>query len=292
MTKLLKTYYINCENNNQNAEIGKSYIQRLCEDDYHAYARYIESLTNIFYYAQALYEDGIKTTLYATLILHKNEYFKKEDPETNFDRIDFLINNFKESSNPIILSVYEKETSEIITPYFMNKIWSTKRQHNPDDTEDYVTIQKLEDTPELDRGGSMLEIYNRIINYLNLYEIEIVELNYTNKISYVYEKLLKAKFHISYPGATYFFAGLTNTPTLAFGGNFLPTQTGDILLINGKPKCLRTKWGTYGTAANRIVHYRNNKLYKSPQEYINNIGQLQKDNEIKVLEDALHKHFF
>jgi len=292
MTKLLKTYYINCENNNQNAEIGQSYTQRLSADDCHAYARYIESLTNIFYYAQALYEDGIKTTLYATLILHKNEYFKEEEPETNFDRIDFLINNFKESDNPIILSVYEKETSEIITPYFMDKIWSTKRQHNPNDTEDYVTIQKLEDTPMLERGGSMFDIYDRILNVLNSYHIDIVEIDYTTKISYVYEKLLKAKFHLSYPGATYYFAALTNTPTLAYGTKFAPTQTDDIIINNGKPMCLRTKWGTYGTAANRIVHYRNNKLYKSEQQYINNIGQLQKNNEIKVLEDALHKHFF
>ena len=306
MTKLLKTYYINCKNNNQNAEIGKSYIQRLSRDDYHAYARYIESLTNIFYYAQALYEDGIKTTLYATLIIHKNEYFKTQDPETNFDRIDFLVNNFKEPGNPIILSVYERETSEISTPWSMDTIWSTKRQHNPNDTEDYVTIQKLEtlkfkrdavprrgDNFRASENRNVFDAYDRVIDTLKSYDINFVEIDYTKKISYVYEKLLKARFHISYPGATYYFAALTNTPTLAYGPKYTPNNTDDVIIIDGKNKGLRTRWGNCARpTANKIIHYRNNNLYKSKQEYINNIGQLQKDNEIRILKDALHKHFF
>jgi len=297
--RYIDTLCINCEMSNSGWEIAQtnsSHVIRLDRNSEHAYCPFITMLGEVFFTAHQLQTEGILDRPYkVAVILPKIEKFKEEDAEDNLTRIKFFINKFLPPKHGIAITFYEHwQETKVQKPFGAFFIWPYKDQWKKENTEDYITIQRVEEIENNHNYPNSREQFDRVIKECDSLGVKYKTVDYTTPIEELYNTLLKSKLLISYTGCSYYIAGGMGLPTLAFGKHpFSKTDNYTERKLQGSNELvpvLTTAWGEYHIHSGKILHYDEIKgLHNQPQSNTINIGNVETERDYEILRNTIHQ---
>ena len=298
----INTIYINCRRGHV-PELHNSEVIRFDTRNCHGYALFAGLFGSLFAKAFRLQESGILEKPYcASIVLPRIEKFKEEDPETNMERIRFILKNLVPPKKGIIISIYlAEENQKFITPFTLDTIWSFKNRWENIRTQEFVVIQDIKDVKNnkkhhLDwkKGTISVDNIKRELDSVNVpYEV----IDYSTSIQKVFYLLLNCKMFLTPHSGAYFLAAGLNTPTVCFGESVY-SKTNDYLETNNiglklKEKVLSTPWGRgpYNQHAGRITIGNGETIYQGKQEYTKaNIGNVENNEDYDVLRKMIMEY--
>ena len=184
------------------------------------------------------------------LMIDQPEKFKKEDEETNLDRLKFVCSQFESNGLNINYNIYQtKSKLEYLAHESTNSLWYFKKQWIGDRNQ--IMIKRPSTT-----GYSGFEWKNRGLNlefayqYAEENELEIIEFDYTNKFDWILEQMIHSKLIVSDR------SGLTILGTFAKCPVILVTQE-QITMYIGNEKRVAT-WGNGNLSLSSIIDHVNN----------------------------------
>lgn len=240
MLRYHKTYYINTENTGKRVEIEKSGLQYLNHSGSFGWCDPLATLSMIFTEAQLKNILTNKPAEYCLVldltVLGKR---KTEDRYNSYDIIDFIINEFKEPTNGLILSIYlanrttekkylshdwhhnfkiDSELNSWTTwPFHTKTAWGFKKEWNPKTDPQYITFQKTEPFSFQINNGYNKNGDRLIQKFLDSFGMDYKIIDYTIPPNEVFEMLLGSSLHISYVGASWWLANYMKVPVLDHG---------------------------------------------------------------------------
>jgi len=220
-TQHIKTYYFGCDNNGDNSTFDNNVI-RINRAHGVAHRPMMDILSRHFFNAQVLAEDNITNNPYKlTICVDKEFYYSKTtdvNESTNEDTILFFLENMHCPLNGMIVSIYTNDNMNnyIGSEHDYKHVWPFKEDMHWVGDGNYITLHDLEDGLS-ERRMSRLTKHE---NYELIKKIDDVSIYPVKRISYkmnekeMFSLLKHTKFHIAYPGGTYYSAGLINCPTI------------------------------------------------------------------------------
>ena len=218
----LTTIFINTPKDTTIVNPNRSHCIRLDLMNSHAYAPLVCKLSEAFIKAQISFEEKMSSDPYEVSIVYKwVDKFKPEDPEDNFKRICWIIENMKPPQGGIKISIYQNSNMDnwIIESWTLRHMWETKQIWSKDAlTEKYITVHKPEPLSIQNWNRvNIEECFEKVNTLADQYRFEVKEISYSTPISEVYKLLLGSSMHFSYVGGSYFLSALTKTPTVGVG---------------------------------------------------------------------------
>ena len=221
MKNILKTLYLNCDDTGEISNFDNNVI-RINKRFNMGHRPVMGLLCPHFYNSQIMFLDKIISEPYKlTICLYKGLFDKKCKPSnksTIGNTLTFFLNNLLPPDNGMIVSIYESETMENkvkIDEHFKHFIPFKEEMAWVGDG-DYITLHDIEDTVSERRKvqlnqSSHSEIIKNIDD-ISIYPVK--RINYEMTEEEMFSTLKHTKFHLTYPGATYFSAGMINCPTI------------------------------------------------------------------------------
>ena len=217
----IDTFYIGCEDNGERATF-ENRVLRIHWKFNMAHRRIIGALSPHFFMAQVIAEENITNEPYKLAIYHEVGAFdrkvKEENQYTKKENFYFFIKNMHPPKNGMIISFYEVETmNRYIPPYEdFRHTWPLKKEWHWIGDGDYITLQNMEKRTE-DRIKNVFTSHSNYsimkdVDNISIYPIK--RLDYTMPEEEIFTLLKHAKFHLSYPGATYYDIHLIGCPTI------------------------------------------------------------------------------
>jgi hypothetical protein len=269
LPKHIYTFHKNVPQDGQRAEIGKSHLLRFSTHDQYPYCNLVGILSEFFTKAQLYHEHGlIDQPAHLSIIVNQQVFrrYKSEDGDTQIHRLMWLVDNFADPDCGAIISLYVTDTDyeyEMMdTQWHLNSLWHTKETHTGTSS-GYVTLAThSEDQPHHKQvKGKMrndISKWSKIVKeYAAMYELKVVEVDYTTPINDLYTLLLNARAHYTYMGATAYVAGITRTPTYIIGYDTDDVDIGvrypHITPNYATTSLAVTPWGTWGSKPGHIL---------------------------------------
>lgn len=216
--KHLKTFYIGCKNTGE-ITTNKDNIARIPKSYNMGHRHIMGLLGQHFFSAQVLTQEGIisdpyKLTIYVTNI---NDKMKAENEVTKLDTLYYFIENMHPPKCGMIISIFEHQLIKSIKPYEdFRYLWPFKKEMQWVGDGDYITFQEVEPkcTPWVKEKffSHPNAKITKDIDEHSVYPIKRID--YTMREEEIFELLKHTKFHLSYPGGTYYTAGMMNCPTI------------------------------------------------------------------------------
>jgi len=291
--RYIDTLCINCEMSNSGweiAQLNSSHVIRFDNNNYHAYCPFVSMFGDVFFTAQQLQSEGILDRPYkVAVVIPKIEKFKKEDAEDNFTRMKFILNNFIPPKYGIAITFYEHwQEKKVQKPFGPFVMWPYKDQWKKENSDNYITIQRVEEIEDNINYPNAKEIFNRIVDECDKLAVKYKFVDYTTSMNELYNTLLKSKLLISYTGCSYYIAGGLNLPTLGFGDHrYSMTDNYVNRKHQGSKKLvptLTTAWGEWCIHHGKILHYDEiNGLHNRPQNNTINIGKVETERDYTLL---------
>lgn len=240
----IDTFYIGCEDNGEKALFNDN-ILRIHHRMSMAHRFIIEILSTHFFKAQVIAEDGVTNKPYKLAIYSSKGTLDKKVKETNIytkkENFYFFVKNMHPPKNGMIVSFYEvDEMRDNIPPYEgFRHTWPLNKDWQWIGDGDYVTLQDLEPkTLEHTKQEFMAHSnYSIMKNVDDICIYPIKRINYTMTEDEIFTLLKHAKFHLSYPGATYYSAQLINCPTI---GLYMDLEFRDVTYKNEEGERINT----------------------------------------------------
>ena len=168
-----------------------------------------------------IHDTNIMLNFYTNLALDKK--IKDSDPETIEERFFYIYDNLKD--NRITCNFYKTadcgchhHICNIVSPepqWWFNDMWNTTTPKT------CITVQINEpallskfDSNKIAHTWRVNFRWNEIIDYLAMYNLPIVLLDYTLPISQVHQTLLQSAFHVGYSGSSTHLAFAVGTPVI------------------------------------------------------------------------------
>lgn len=253
MLKYIKTYYIGTTDNSI-ADISKSEIIYINSVGAHGWADTCSKIS--WAYMNAELRSKFSNDPTHMCIIVSDYVFRKrktEDEYYSYDRIEFLINNFRIPKNGCVITVYKistenegnifelenspyiksKQSREVEWPFQTHNVWPMKKTWDKNSHKDYFSFQKTENKSFTKLTN--IDIEEQIENVLNKYGYKIKFVDYTMKPERVYDIILNAKAHISYIGATWHFAHYIGIPVIDYGEHVHQPLSSSIFGVLGAP---------------------------------------------------------
>jgi hypothetical protein len=221
--ELYKTLYLNCEDTGEISNFDNNVI-RINKRFNMGHRPLMGLICPHFYNSQILFLDKIISEPYKlTICLYKGLFDKKVKPSnksTIGDTLIFFLNNLLPPDNGMIVSIYESETMENkikIDEHFKYFVPFKEEMKWVGDG-DYITLHDIEDGVSDIRKDTLKKSFPKHLETIkNIDDISIYpvkRINYKMTEEEMFSLLKHTKFHLTYPGATYFSAGLINCPTI------------------------------------------------------------------------------
>jgi hypothetical protein len=223
----INTFYIGCEDNGQRAD-NTNNILRFNKKDCYAHKPLIDTLSKYFCDAQILYEDKIITNPYK-LAIYVEEHIYKEKKKHNpnskttiLDGLYFWIKSMHEPAGGIIISIYATPTIKygIKSTYDFRHTWPFKKEMHWLGDGEYITLHDTEAKTNpvfaqeyMSSDDAKLQM-KTIDDIDNISKYPVKRISYSMKEEEIFTLLKHTKYHFSYPGGTYYSAGLINCPTI------------------------------------------------------------------------------
>ena len=223
----INTFYIGCEDNGQRAD-NTNNILRFNNTQCYAHKPLIDTLSKHFCDAQILYEDKIITNPYK-LSIYVDEHIYKEKKKFNpnskttiLDGLYFWIKSMHEPAGGIIISIYATPTIKygIKSTYDFRHTWPFKKEMHWLGDGEYITLHDLEERGGVRWRNGLMSLDDAKLQLKTIDDIDNISKYPVKRISYrmkeeeIFTLLKHTKYHFSYPGGTYYSAGLINCPTI------------------------------------------------------------------------------
>lgn len=217
----IKTFYIGCEDNGERATLENN-VLRINKRFNMAHKLLLGALCPHFFNAQVLAEENPSKPPYKLAIYCLKDYIEKKINQKNANTIKdtfwFYMQNMHPPKNGMIISFYSTETmNKVIHPLEDFKhYWPLKKEWQWIGDGDYITFQDVEE-------GSSSYISHQFLSHRNRQitkDIDEHSVYPVKRISYktaddeMFELLKHAKFHVSYPGGTYYSGQMIGVPTI------------------------------------------------------------------------------
>lgn len=301
----LESLFINNECDQSGSKIPtlrNSQIELLPYFHNHGYNYMVFCLGKIFFTAQRLQSQNILDDAYkVSIVFPKIKKFKDEDSETNFQRWEFICNNFLPPEKGISISFYDRNDDRknrlldfhggfYIWPYKDEWQWKEKNK------QDYVVLQNVEEATAHDKNkydNQLIYQQERIIKELDRCKIRYELVDYKTPIEKLFKLLLNCKMLITYYGCSYYIAAGMNVPTLSFGStSWSAIKHTNKFNFGGfeytKKDFFETNWGNLFVKPWNVFHYdKEVGIHQKAQNYITNIGKVENEEEYKILRDKL-----
>ena len=236
MLEYIKTYYIGTENNGKVSEISNSELIYINSIGAHGWADTCSKISWAYMNAELRSRFSDQPT---NMCLIVSDYAfvkrKEQDEYTSFDRIEFLVNNFRPPKNGCIISLFRitekeeenifelenapllprKSTTQVEWPFQTHNVWPMKKTWDENNCQDYFSFQRSELQTFVKERNSYIE--DSILEVMDQYGYAVKFVDYTMHPEKVYDIILNAKTHISYIGATWHFAHYINIPIIDYG---------------------------------------------------------------------------
>lgn len=286
--KLIETLYLGCDSSEGIAEPHNSYTIRFCMSTVFAHGTLAAQLCPAFVKAQLLYEEGVVSKPFHVSVIFPfdmNHIRKPTDVETAYERIVWYLKNLKVPGCGMVVSLYQNLNGRpwITDSWKLDSLWPFRKQWNPNGT--YITIQKIEPLV----GGvakrnlkADIEFYpsfeNKAKSLAEQYGFDVRYVDYLTPYQELYELMLGSSYHFSYPGATYFFAGLCGTPTIGWGErpDYSSISYYEPFSDNRIFETIQvSRWGRLGTNPGRIQQFNHdvNVVMNMPAKYASHIEE-------------------
>lgn len=241
--KVYKTYYIGCDDDGSESTIHNSELVYINSIGMHGWCDPLSKLSSGFMNCELKSKftsnpSNMFVLVPSTIFLKR----KEEDPYCSFDRVEFIINNFRVPSNGIVITVgvVNSEDEKMYMgsdPYFKlewpfqtNTVWKFKNRKTKGK---YITLQRSERQSFVKNINSDVESY--VTKALELSGLDIVEVNYTMSPEKVYNIMSKSATHVSYVGATWWLSHYMNIPVIDYGEHTIQQISSSIFGVLGAP---------------------------------------------------------
>jgi hypothetical protein len=215
-----KTFHLGCTKNDEVATIENNF-DRINERFNAAHRPTMGILCRHFFFAQLLQQEGSLDKPYKLALICKkgrlDSKIKEHNAFTIKDTIYFFLNNMLPPEKGIIVSIYTSDTMDNKIPPYEDLRCLTPMQDELlwKGDGDYITFQDAE--------NSNPDTKQRFLNHENkeiIQQIDKISKYPVKRITYslgeerIFHLLKHAKFHVSYPGGTYYSAAMINCPTI------------------------------------------------------------------------------
>lgn len=297
--KYLKTYRYNTDSD-EIATPNDSHVVRFCIHTMNTFAPVIDKLSEVFLSAQLSFQEGYSEGPKKICILIPSvltEYkFKREDPETSLERIEWFIQNFKKPTCGVVVTFYSSRDHELEldSHWTLTKLWQTEETWCQDNNSNYVTVHLPEPTSNVTwNKQKFYEIWNNIKSKVLDKGFAIKYISYATPYQDVYDLMTKTRLHISYVGGSYIFSGITKTPTIGIGIDRNKNKESHYI-VNGLPFFYdgypKNIWGIGPMQEDRVMQIDDNM--KVINDYVHNVIDTTSHTEaIKLVEEALEGNY-
>ena len=211
----LDTLYLGMDGDGTHAEPGKSEHLYICNSTTGHFLPIISKLSRAFINAELT---PLDTPYNLSIFLEPFtcNKFKKEDQETPYDMVVFLLKNFRRPARPLRVTIYLTIQTILNQNWDYSSLWALEHVHDKNNTEKIITFQY----PQAGMKATLTdaeECFRVAESYARAHDYKIRTIDYSMRYSDMTDLLLNATLHVSYIGASYYLAGLTRTPTLGIG---------------------------------------------------------------------------
>jgi len=223
-----KTFHLGCTKSDEVATTENNF-DRINKRFNAAHRPIMGVLCRHFFYAQLLQQEGLLDKPYKlALIFFKGileniyeDILEKKINEHNAftikDTIYFFLNNMLPPEKGIIVSIYTSDTMDntippyedfrCITPMQDELLWKGDG--------DYITFQDAENSNPGTKQRFLNHENKEIIQQIDkISKYPVKRITYAMGEERIFHFLKHAKFHVSYPGGTYYSAAMINCPTI------------------------------------------------------------------------------
>lgn len=211
----LETLYLGTDDDGTHAEPGKSEHLYICNSTSGHFLPVISKLSKAFINAELT---PLDTPYNLSIFLEPftRNKFKKEDQETPYDMVVFLLKNFRRPARPLRVTIYLTIETILNQNWDHCNLWSLEHTHDKNNTENIITFQYPQEGMKCKLSNAE-ECFTVAEGYAETHGYEIKTIDYSMRCSDMMDLLLKTTLHVSYVGASYYLAGLARTPTLGIG---------------------------------------------------------------------------
>jgi hypothetical protein len=213
-----KTFYLGCDNTGDVATVENNCV-RINRRFNMAHRPLMGILCYHFFHAQLMQQEGLLDGPYKLSLICRTGRLKQKIKEHNKftveDTFNFFLNGMLPPEKGIIVSIYETDLiKNYIAPYEdMRCITPMKEEYQWVGDGDYITFQEIESC--LSRPAMRNHKNNLItkdIDNISIYPVK--RITYAMGEEEMFSLMKHAKFHIAYPGGTYYSAYMINCPTI------------------------------------------------------------------------------
>jgi len=223
----IDTFYIGCENNGERAD-HNNHILRLNRREHLAHAPLKGNLGMYFFKAQLYHQDKITTEPFKLAIYIRDDWYiknkkvKEDNAWTYIDTLSFFIENMHPPLGGIIVSLYSQEEirHSVKGTYTTRYTWPFKKEMQWVGGGDYITLHSVESRSdpslhfEYINGEESKKHLETIKNIDDISIYPVKKIDYSMGEEKMFSLMKHTKFHVSYPGGTYYTASMMNCPTI------------------------------------------------------------------------------
>jgi len=281
---LVKTYYLNCEDN---GEVATEQNDTIRFDVYTLWPHctFMSAMCYSFWKAQLMQQEGLNEPRKICILVDKkiiNEKAKKENKSTGIDMLDWFINNIQPTINGLIISIY---SHKITVPYVEDRwsastIWPLKKEWQWKGGGGYFTIQDTEGNVSLNKQlNKDFHRTTKIIKNIDEYAVlPVKRINYTMSEEEIFTLLKYSNLHFSYSGGTYYTAGMISCPTVGLYNEYMPKVPTSYYdqYDDSKYKTETIEWGWWNLGVcndvGRLCQYDGTSVIQHPQKYLKHVS--------------------
>lgn len=213
----IKTFYLGCEDNGDIATTDNNCV-RINRRFNMAHRPLMGILCYHFFHAQLMQQEGLLDGPYKLSLICRTgrlqQKIKEHNEFTVEDTFNFFLNGMLPPEKGIIVSIYETDLiKNYIAPYEdFRCITPLKEEYQWVGDGDYITFQDLECVIRVAMRNHKNNLITKDIDNISIYPVKRV--TYAMGEEKMFSLMKHAKFHVSYPGASYYSAGMINCPTI------------------------------------------------------------------------------
>ena len=278
---LVKTYYLNCEDN---GEVATEQNDTIRFDVYTLWPHctFMSAMCYSFWKAQLMQQEGLNEPRKICILVDKkiiNEKAKKENKSTGIDMLDWFINNIQPTINGLIISIY---SHKITVPYVEDRwsastIWPLKKEWQWEGGGGYFTLQDMEDGVSTRKKG--MKMTHETVDIIdNIYEhsaLPVVKIDYKMSEEKLFKTLKYSNLNFAYHGGTYYTAGMIGCPTVGLYWN-QNQKVSTQYYVDKKEKYDTVEFTSWnlgiGNTEGKVLQYDFNTVFQRPQTYLKHVS--------------------
>lgn len=280
-TALIKTYYLNCKNNQKATQQNDTI--RFDSFTLWPHCTFMSAMCYSFWKAQLLQEEGLKSPRKLCILVDEDILYQKRKPEnesTGMQQLNWFLNNIEPPMYGMIVSVYSHKVIKTIEDkWSAQTIWPLKKEWQWEGGGGYFTLQDVEDGVSARKKGTKITHETAdIIN--NIYEhsvLPVVKIDYRMSEQKLFKTLKYSNLNFAYHGGTYYSAGMIGCPTVGLYWNH-NQRTSTRWYENDKEEQGNiefTSWNLgIGNTEGKVLQYDFNTVYQKPQTYIKHVSMI------------------